>query len=297
MVDEAGLLVLPPGLPAADILQTEGARVLAEVPEGVCPLRILLLNLMPQKAVTELDIARMMAAAGYPVQLVPVKIAGQQYKTTPQEHMDAFYIDFEEAARRPFHGIIVTGAPVEHLPFEEVRYWPQLCDIMDSVRQAEVPALYICWGAQAALYHRYGVQKYMLPHKMFGIFSQRVVGDSPLVSGLAPHFFMPNSRHTEVRKEDFPADAVRVLAESEESGPGVMVSSDGLDVYIVGHLEYAADTLLREYRRDLAKGLPIMPPLHYFEHDCPDSPVRFSWHEAALRFYRNWLAAVAGRLR
>lgn len=289
MVNQEQILFLPPGLPAVETLCEEGARVSDTVPTGVRPLRILLLNLMPQKAVTELDIARMMVQPGMAVEFILIKISGQSYKTTPQAYMDTFYRDFEQVEQEHFDGLIVTGAPVEHLPFEEVRYWPQLCHIMDWAVSHVAMSLYICWGAQAALYHRYGIPKYILPAKKFGVFPQRVLVPTPLMDDLAPEFPMPNSRHTEVRRTDIERHPLTIVAEGEESGVGVMTSLDGREVYIVGHLEYGADTLRNEYLRDLSKGLPIQPPLHYFEEDRIESGVNFSWQTAARTFYRNWL--------
>ena len=294
------MLFLPQHLPAADLLRAEGYAV-SEYPLGAVPAssgtagrRILFLNLMPQKAVTELDIARTLAATGQDVTLLPMKIAGQTYKTTPQAHMDAFYRDFEAFAAEHFDGLIVTGAPVEHLAFEEVRYWPQLCHIMDWARQHVRTTLYICWGAQAALYHIYGIPKYSLPEKRFGIFFQNVLDSQlPLLRGLAPAFLMPNSRHTEVRRADFQGSGARIVAESAESGVGVAVGGDGREVFVVGHLEYEPLTLDKEYRRDLAKGLPIHLPEHYYANDDPAAGVAHTWKSAAIRFYGNWLDSMA----
>lgn len=325
------MLYLPANLPAVPTLQAEGGEVAtyssANAPREVFPAgtrRVLFLNLMPKKAETELDIARMLVNRSEDVALLPMKIAGQTYKTTPLSHMQAFYNDFEAFANDHFDGLIITGAPVEHLPFEDVRYWKQLCDIMDWAATHVHSTLCICWGAQAALYHLYGIPKYPLPAKMFGIFEQRVLtrntGVSPvtesaslqaategvselithnsqlitrsLMEGLAPTFPMPNSRHTEVRAADVEAAGVNILAASEESGVGVMQSKDGRYVFIVGHLEYHAATLDSEYRRDLGKGLPIAAPRHYYNDDQPERGINFSWLTAARRFYGNWLCSL-----
>lgn len=289
------MLILPQDFPAAATLQAEHAQVATQCPPGSKSLRILFLNLMPQKLVTELDIARALAQPGLTVELLPMKIAGQTYKTTPMEHMVRFYKDFEEYEGGLYDGLIVTGAPVEHLPFEEVRYWPQLCRIMDWARTHAASTLYICWGAQAGLYHHYGIPKHALPAKKFGIFGQRAVAEGqPILAGLEPVFPMPNSRHTEVRRADFPADAsLRIVAESQESGVGIAVGREGKEVFIVGHLEYEPRTLHNEYVRDLNKGLPIAPPLHYYINDKPEEGIDFSWQETARRFYRNWLGLCA----
>ena len=302
------MLYLPHDIPCAKSLAAEGAAVSgydkqcflsgadikAVFPEGT--KRILFLNIMPQKAVTELDIARMMAASGEEVVLIPMKIAGQTYKTTPMEHMERFYLDFEILENHSFDGLIITGAPVEHLPFEDVRYWPQLCRIMDWAKAGGVHStLYICWGAQAGLYYNYGVPKHALPAKRFGIFRHNVPGCLPsqplhtLLSGLTPTFPMPHSRHTEVRAEDFPNHSLHILAVSEESGVGLAATEDGREVYITGHLEYEPHTLENEYLRDLAKSLPIHLPEHYYHADDPTAGICFSWEKTAKCFYRNWL--------
>lgn len=196
-------LYVPKNLPAIKELRSQGITIYDEVPEGVKPLRILLLNLMPIKAVTELDISRQLSKTDLPVQLIPMKIRGQQYKNTPQEHMDAFYRNFDELASQQYEGMIVTGAPVERIPFESVRYWQQLIEIFDWSRTEIRSAIYLCWGAQVGLYHHYGVPKYDLPHKLFGVYEQKLQRSGlPIFRGLEERFNMPNSRYTEVRRED-----------------------------------------------------------------------------------------------
>lgn len=283
------MLYLPQDLPAAATL---GAQTfpLQDWQQVSSVKRVLFLNLMPQKQVTELDIARTLHDTGENVQLIPLKIRGQRYKTTPQAYVEQFYLDFEEIAAFCFDRLIITGAPVEQIPFEEVRYWDALCHIMDWADRHVERTLYICWGAQAGLYHHYRIPKYDLPAKCFGIFAQTVhCPDSFLMESLTPAFAMPNSRHTEVRRADILAHAsegLQLVADSPESGVGVVATTDGSRTFIVGHLEYEPYTLDKEYRRDLAKGLPIQSPLHYYnkEHE-----VDFVWHEAAVRFYRNWV--------
>ena len=297
------MLYLPENLPIAARLREDGWNVgeyrLSEwrnCPKGT--LRVLLLNLMPQKEVTELDLARMMVHEDVDVWLVPMKISGQTYMTTPMEHMERFYLDFEHLASACHDGLVITGAPLEHLPFEEVRYWRQLGEIMDWSLLQVKSKLYICWAAQAGLYHFYGIPKYPLSHKMFGVYSQQVCRSGcPLLEGLGDAFPMPNSRHTEVRIEDFPVSSdLSVVACSEVSGVGVAVSASSRNTYIVGHLEYEPLTLHNEYVRDLNKGLPIRQPENYYlvapdlEHGrCGE--VNFSWKQTARAFYRNWLAS------
>ncbi len=292
------MLYLPQGIPAAEALRQEGIAVgeypLGErVGEAAC--RVLLLNLMPQKAVTELDLARMMGKSGADVQVVFVKIKGQTYKNTSMEHMNAFYVDFEDVQQARWDGLIVTGAPVEQIAFEEVRYWPQLCRIMDWAYASVKSSLYICWGAQAGLYHFYEVEKHPLPEKRFGIFSQRVTKSAlPLLAGMEPQFVMPNSRHTEVWKDEIEQKAgpkgAHVVAESPESGVGIVCTDDLRLIFIVGHLEYEPFTLDNEYKRDLSRNLPIHRPEHYYG---ADGKVLYSWKTDAERFYANYLAIIS----
>ena len=290
------MLYLPQGLPAIEPLLKEHYKVATYTPHQVAgvpkeAIQILFLNLMPQKAVTELDIARATGKFHKDVALIPMKIAGQTYKTTPQSHMDAFYTDFEYFENQHFDGLIITGAPVEHLAFEKVRYWEPLCRIMDWANTHAKSTLYICWGAQAGLYHHYGIPKYSLPDKMFGIFNQKKLDkDAPILTDFPNLFPMPNSRHTEVRAKDILEKKLNIVAQSEESGVGIVTSPDGKkQIFIVGHLEYEPETLHKEYLRDLSKGLPINPPLHYYKNDTPQNGIDFSWKETAQKFYQNWL--------
>lgn len=290
-------LILPKGLPAAAVLQTEGAPVVETFSAGVCPLHVGLLNLMPLKERTELDFARVLSAGQQDVRLALLKLPGQTYHHTPQEHMDAFYADLDPAGSSlALDGLVVTGAPVEQMPFEEVRYWELLCGVMDWAR-AQVPStLYICWGAQAALYHFYGVPKYPLPAKRFGIFQQDVRRPlHPLLAGLSSGFAMPHSRHTEVRQADIDRHAaLRTLVSGRESGVGIVATAGSHEVFVTGHLEYAPDTLHKEYVRDLEAGKPIQPPSHYYVDNRPEAGIDYSWAESARTFYRNWLDVCAG---
>lgn len=259
--------------------------------------RVLLLNLMPEKEVTERDIASVIGATGLDVQLIPVRLRGHAFRTTPEEYMQARYLYVEDLLEKDaevqgglFTHLIITGAPLEHLPFEEVRYWPQLCSLMDVARDHFHRTLLICWGAQAGLYHYYGVSKYPLPAKRFGIFRQRVTAfGNGLMDGLVPSFPMPHSRHTEVRASDIEKQAgaeLQMVCESDESGVGVVCTPDLSLTFVTGHLEYPIDTLQREYERDLRRGKPISPPLHYCDENGHPS---FSWRRAAVTFYANWL--------
>lgn len=299
------MLILPKGLPVKATLQSEGFHIEEEKALAAknC-LRILLLNLMPEKKQTELDISRMLAGYEKDVELILMKISGQQYKTTPQEYMQTFYLDFEQLADGVYDGLIVTGAPVEQIPFEEVRYWEMLCRIMDWADSHVKSTLYICWGAQAALYHFYGIQKHPLLHKKFGIFPHAVnVGvDSPFytlknnIIGKQYGFFMPVSRHTEILAEEIlPHSSLHIIAESKESGVGIVVEDKGHRIYITGHLEYATERLDVEYHRDLKKGLPIQEPINYYSSGAEDEKrtnILNTWHSTAETFYHAWLKQI-----
>lgn len=288
------MLYLPQNIPAFHLLQQVGKSVdtyeLSSWKNIECEARILLLNLMPQKAVTELDLSNMMVASGLRVQLIPVKFSGQTYKTTPMQHMEDFYLDIEQLWTDFFDGLIITGAPVEQIPFEEVRYWGKLCKVMDWSRTHTNGVLFICWAAQAALYHRYQIPKYMLPEKKFGIYPQNVHNRQlPIFNNMPASFPMPTSRHTEVRAEDF-ADktALEIVASSEDSGVGVVFDDINHSIYVVGHLEYEPLTLHKEYKRDVEKGLPISIPVNYYSNPQLDE-VDYSWETVSIQFYRNWL--------
>lgn len=282
-----------------------------------------LLNLMPQKPETEFDFCKMLSAANLDVNLVLLKIPHQHYKTTPQAYVDAHYVDFApsmaeasegalvcgcgEKQLLSIDGLIVTGAPLEQMLFEEVRYWKELQDIWDWTAHSDIPTLNICWAAQAALHHFYGWGKRALSEKCFGIFAQRnLVPQHPLLHGLGERFPMPHSRHTELCWEvagvelalsgcDWQGlpEGLEVLADSEV-GQSILYDAARQQTFVTGHLEYRADTLDGEYRRDLAKGLPIAPPLHYYIEDNPENDIDFSWEETALLFYRNWLVTHLG---
>lgn len=284
-------IILPKGLPAIETLRSEGFDARDEIQTGSQSLRILFLNIMPQKAVTELDFARALGGTPLCVELLPMKIKGQTYKTTPMEYMEAFYRDFETFEADCFDGLIVTGAPVEQYPFEDVRYWKQLQHIFDWAKTHVRSTLYVCWGAQAGLYHHYGIPKYWLPEKKFGIYRQKKCRtDVPLLRDMPNPFPMPTSRHTEVKSEDFPTDTdLQIVAESDESGFAMAIANGGKEIYTVGHLEYEPMTLDKEYRRDLAKGLPIASPVHYYKKGGDETAVDFSWEQPAKQFYRNWL--------
>ena len=283
-------LYVPYDLPAIGTVRAEGLPVFGGTPKGIKPLRILLLNLMPIKETTELDFIRMLALEEEDVELILMKISGQTYKHTSEQHMNAFYKDFESLRDEYFDGFIVTGTPVEHLSFEEVRYWKQLEEIFEWVRSNVRSSLYICWGSQAGLYHFYDIPKYSIPQKMFGVFEQKILKkEEALFTGMGDSFYMPQSRHTEIRRADLDKfKDLTILAESPESGVGIAQTRQR-EFFITGHLEYAVDTLNNEYVRDLGLGLPIQMPKNYYpDNDATHTP-SFSWDKGALLFYHNWI--------
>ena len=284
-------LIVPKGLRATESLRREGAILLEEVPDGVRPLRVILLNLMPKKEATEADFLRVLSQTPLYVQLVFMKISRQTYKNTPIEHMQTFYNDFEALADDYYDGLIVTGAPIEHMPFESVRYWTQLSLIFTWARTHVSSTLYVCWGAQAGLYYHFGVPKYDLPEKMFGVFDQnQLEPECPIFRGFDSHFYMPHSRHTELRRADIEGIAeLSIIAESPLSGVSVVKAYEGREFYVTGHLEYAPLTLDGEYKRDVAKNLPIKRPHNYYVDDDPEKGVNVTWRAQARMFYMNWL--------
>ena len=256
----------------------------------LCPMRIAILNLMPLKEVTERDFLRIFGSMPHLVEIHWMRLRSHVPKHTSAEHMDALYEYFDELSEVP-DGLIVTGAPVEQLDFEQVTYWPELCAIFDWARRSVKSTIYVCWAAQAGLYHHFGVPKYPLPSKKFGIFRQKLLVESPLFDGFGRELMMPHSRHTEIRRDDILAHPELTLAvDSDETGPSIVTACDGREIFITGHWEYATDTLDTEYRRDMQKGrTDVGLPLNYYPNDNPQNSPVDTWHEATLQFYRNWL--------
>lgn len=287
-------LRLPNKLPAIEFLKKENIFVLDELrasTQDIRPLRICILNLMPLKITTETDLIRLLSNSPLQLELHLMKVKAHTSKNTPVEHMRAFYRDFEEMKGEKFDGMIITGAPVEHLDFEEVRYWDEMKEIFDWCYTHVTSTLYICWAAQAGLYHRYGIPKYPLPEKMFGIFPQNLADASlPLFRGFDDKFNMPHSRHSEIRREDIErVPGLSIIAESPVSGVSMVMGRGGREIYITGHSEYSPLTLDTEYRRDLAKGLDIHVPYNYYIDDDPDKGVRVTWRAHANLLFTNWL--------
>ena len=259
--------------------------------QDIRPLRIVVLNLMPLKITTETDLIRLLSNSPLQLDVQFMKVKAHTSKNTPVEHMQAFYRDFEKMADEKFDGMIITGAPVEHLEYEQVNYWEEVSGIFDWARTHVTSTLYICWAAQAGLYHHYGVPKYSLPEKMFGIFPQTPLCPSlPIFRGFDDVFYMPHSRHTELRREDILAvPELSLIAESPQSGVGMVMARGGREIFITGHSEYSPYTLDTEYKRDLGKGLPIKMPLNYYRNDDPSQPPLVTWRAHGNLLFQNWL--------
>ena len=287
-------LRLPDKLPAIEFLKHENIFVLGDEranSQDIRPLRIVVLNLMPLKITTETDLIRLLSNSPLQLDLQCMKVKAHTSKNTPVEHMQAFYRDFEKMADEKFDGMIITGAPVEHLEYEQVNYWEEVSGIFDWARTHVTSTLYICWAAQAGLYHHYGVPKYALPEKMFGIFPQTPLCPSlPIFRGFDDVFYMPHSRHTELRREDILAvPELSLIAESPQSGVGMVMARGGREIFITGHSEYSPYTLDTEYKRDLGKGLPIKMPLNYYRNDDPSQPPLVTWRAHGNLLFQNWL--------
>ena len=287
-------LRLPDKLPAIEFLKHENIFVLGDEranSQDIRPLRIVVLNLMPLKITTETDLIRLLSNSPLQLDIQFMKVKAHTSKNTPVEHMQAFYRDFEKMADEKFDGMIITGAPVEHLGYEQVNYWEEVSGIFDWARTHVTSTLYICWAAQAGLYHHYGVPKYALPEKMFGIFPQTPLCPSlPIFRGFDDVFYMPHSRHTELRREDILAvPELSLIAESPQSGVGMVMARGGREIFITGHSEYSPYTLDTEYKRDLGKGLPIKMPLNYYRNDDPSQPPLVTWRAHGNLLFQNWL--------
>lgn len=288
---------LPNGLPAQPLLHAEGIAAADDPRSGRnadTPLRIALMNLMPRKTDAEIQIARLLGDTPYQVELSLFLPDDYHPKNTPREHITAHYHRWSEIRTCAFDGLIVTGAPVETLPFEQVTYWRQLTEVFDWARRHVQSSYYICWAAQAALYHFHHVPKHQLDQKRFGVYRHRVIEPTAsLLDGFDRHVPVPVSRHTEVRHDDLPEDAdISVLAASDEAGLCLLESEADRAVYMFNHLEYEADTLRNEYIRDLAAGKPVPMPKNYFPDDDPTAEPMNYWRSHARLLFRNWLADI-----
>ena len=285
---------IPNALPATDTLRSENIFVMTEtraMTQDIRPLQILLLNLMPTKIDTETQLARVLGNTPLQIELELIAPAGHVSKNTSQEHMLAFYKTFDQVKDRTFDGLIITGAPVELMDFEEVDYWPELCEIMEWSKTHAHSTLHICWGAQAGLYYHYGIQKQLLPEKLFGVFRHTVEDPNYILfRGFDDNFWVPHSRNTTVAREDIEAvEGLKVLSASPEAGVYAVKSPEGKQVFLMGHAEYDPDTLKKEYLRDVAAGVDIQLPANYFPDDDPSQPPIVRWRSCAHLLYGNWL--------
>ena len=285
---------IPDKLPAYAVLESENIFVMSAdraMSQDIRPLKILILNLMPTKIATETQLLRRLSNSPLQVEIELMQTSTYRGTHTSDEHLDTFYTTFEQVRDKRYDGMIITGAPVEDMPFEDVLYWQELCDIFEWTKTHVYSVLHICWASQAALYYHYGVPKYPLPAKMFGVFEHRVLDPHcPLFRGFDDTFFAPHSRHTEVRRADIEQhEDLRILAESDEAGVYLAASRDGRRIFVTGHSEYDADTLAFEYFRDKSKGLPIEPPRHYFPGDDPSKLPMVSWRAHSTLLFTNWL--------
>ncbi len=287
-------LNLPDRLPAIDLLKEENIFVIDSSRashQDIRPLRIVILNLMPIKITTETDLVRLLSNSPLQVEISFMKIKSHTSKNTPIEHMKAFYHDFDEMKNQKYDGMIITGAPVEQMDFEEVSYWSEIEEIFDWTRSNVTSTFYICWAAQAGLYHHYGVPKYPLEKKMFGVFEHRPLEPlNPIFRGFDDLFYVPHSRHTEVHKEDIlKVPELTLLSESKDSGVYMVAARGGREFFVTGHSEYSPFTLDTEYRRDVAKGLPIEIPCNYYTDNDPDKGPCVRWRGHANLLFSNWL--------
>lgn len=285
---------IPNDLPATKTLTDENIFVMTEtraIRQDIRPLQVLLLNLMPTKIETETQLARLLGNTPLQVELELMQTASHEAKNVSQEHMLKFYTTFDQIKRRFFDGMIITGAPVEKLEFEQVEYWDELCEIMEWSKTHVHSTFHICWGAQAALYYHYGIPKYLLPEKLSGIYEHRVERrSSMLVRGFDDLFLAPHSRYTTIHREDVEqCDKLRILAASEQAGVYMIMTDGGRQVFITGHSEYNHDTLQKEYLRDKAQGIGPKVPVHYFPNDDDTKKPPNVWRSHANLLYQNWL--------
>lgn len=259
--------------------------------QDIRPLRIVILNLMPVKITTETDLIRLLSNSPLQLEVEFMKIKSHTPKNTPIEHMMAFYRDFEVIAREKYDGMIITGAPIEHLPFDEVKYWPEMEQIFAWARENVTSTLFICWAAQAGLHYYYGIPKYPLEKKLSGVYKHRVLEPScPIFRGFDDEFFVPHSRYTTLHKEDILSDSrLTLLSESDEAGVYMVMARQGREFFITGHSEYAPNTLHNEYVRDVKKGISPALPCHYYPDNDPSRPPVVRWRSHANLLFSNWL--------
>jgi homoserine O-succinyltransferase len=259
--------------------------------QDIRPLKIAILNLMPVKITTEIDMVRLLSNSPLQIELDLIKLSSHASKNTPEEHMMAFYKDFNLILNKKYDGLIITGAPVEQLTFEEVSYWKELTGIFSWAKTNVTSSMFICWGAQAALYYYYNIPKYPLDKKMFGVFkNSKNDPNNPIFRGFDDFFYVPHSRHTEIKKEDIlKVPELKILSESQVAGVNMVASVNNREFFMTGHSEYSPDTLDKEYKRDLSKNLPIEMPVNYYADNNPENPPLVQWRSHANLLFVNWL--------
>ena len=287
-------LRLPDKLPAIELLKKENIFVMDDsraTSQDIRPLRIVILNLMPLKITTETDLVRLLSNTPLQMEIYFMKLKSHTSKNTPIEHMMMFYRDFDVLQKEKFDGMIITGAPIEHLEFEDVEYWNEISKIFAWADTHVTSTMYICWAAQAGLYYHYGVPKYQLPKKMFGIFQQHTLQPQiPLFRGFDDVFYMPHSRHTEVRREDIEKhNELEIVAESPDSGVSIVMARGGRQIFVTGHMEYSPYTLDSEYRRDLGKRDDVDMPKNYYRDNDPQKAPNVTWRAHANLLFSNWI--------
>ncbi len=287
-------LRLPDRLPAIELLKQENIFVMdtsRASTQDIRPLRIAILNLMPIKITTETDLIRLLSNTPLQVEVDFMKIKSHTSKNTPIEHMQAFYRDFDEMKKLKYDGLIVTGAPLEQMEYNEVKYWDELTEVFNWAHRNVTSTMFICWAAQAGLYHFYGVPKHATDKKVFGVFEHHVLEPMlPIFRGFDDTFYVPHSRHSEVRREDIEkVEGLNIVSESEDAGVHMVIARGGREIFITGHSEYSPYTLDQEYKRDLGKGLPIDMPKNYYRDDNPEKGPLVRWRAHANLLFSNWL--------
>ena len=287
-------LRLPDRLPAIELLKKENIFVMDNsraTTQDIRPLRIVILNLMPLKITTETDLVRLLSNTPLQLEINFMKLKSHTPKNTPIEHMMMFYKDFDVLAKEKFDGMIITGAPVETMDFEDVEYWDEITSIFAWARNHVTSTMYICWAAQAGLYYHYGIPKYPLAKKMFGIFRQYPLDPQlPIFRGFDDVFYMPQSRHTEIRREDILGNEnLSLISESKDSGVSIVMARNGREFFITGHLEYAPYTLDKEYKRDIGKRDDVEMPVNYYRDNDPTNPPLVTWRAHANLLFSNWI--------
>lgn len=283
-------IITKKGLPVNTILKQEKISILEELEDSNL-IQIAILNLMPLKEDTELQLLRKLSTAQKNIKVTFINVSSYVGTHTNPEHMQKYYETFEQIKSQKFDGLIITGAPVEQMKFEEVAYWNELSQIMDWSKTNVKSTLYICWGAQAGLYHYYNINKVLMPHKQFGVFEHEIDdSESNILNGFENGFKAPHSRHTTIERQEIEKHPeLTIVSESKEAGVFIVENKEAHQIFVTGHLEYAVDTLDKEYKRDLAKGLEIQIPQNYYEENNPNKNPIFSWKQNGDRIYSNWV--------